>query len=148
MIEATGNLFEYRVDAVVVPVNWTTKANGEAVMGAGVAKQAAERWPWLPVRLGNLIEYAGGVSVRAFPTLPDGLWVVAFPTKGDWRKPASLDLIEGLVPSLLRMAEHYHWRTVALPRLGCGLGQLDWETQVRPILADHLDDRFVVVTPA
>ncbi len=99
MREVMGDLWTVEADAIVIPCNWTTKRNGEAVMGAGVAKQAAERWPWLPVRLGETIQFAGGVSVRAFPTLPDGLWVVAFPTKGDWRRPSDLTLIEGLLPS-------------------------------------------------
>lgn len=143
MREVEGDLIEYPADAIVIPVNWTAKRNGDAVMGAGVAKQAAVRWPWLPVRLGACIGYAGGVSVRAFPT--DGLWVVAFPTKRDWRIASDMALIEGLLPSLLRLTEHYGWRTVALPRLGCGLGGLDWERQVRPALAPIFDDRFVVV---
>jgi hypothetical protein len=34
---------------------------------------------------------------------------------------------------------------VLVPRPGCGNGQLDWE-DVKPILLDHFDDRFIVVT--
>lgn len=144
MLEATGNLFDYPADCLVVPVNWATKRDGAAVMGAGVALQAAKRWPWLPARLGACIADAS-VTVRAFPTLPDGLWVVALPTKRDWHDPADVDLIEAMLPSLLRLAEHHHWRTVALPRLGCGerTGRLAW-SDVKPVLERYLDDKFVV----
>jgi hypothetical protein len=36
---------------------------------------------------------------------------------------------------------------VVMPRVGCGLGQLDWDNQVKPLLEMYLDDRFWVVSP-
>jgi O-acetyl-ADP-ribose deacetylase (regulator of RNase III) len=148
MRQVTGDLFTYPCDAVVIAINWTTKKNGEAVMGAGVALEAAKRWPWLPGSLGNLIRMSPDR-----PTL-SGVWVteagglVCLPTKRDWREPADMSLIETGAHCLAETADRLEWETVALPRLGCGLrtGQLRWE-DVEAILAPILDDRFVVVTP-
>jgi O-acetyl-ADP-ribose deacetylase (regulator of RNase III) len=136
---------------VCIPVNWTTKRNGEAVMGAGVAKQAAERWPWLPRHLGR--------HIRCQPQEPrlfldrtasldeNGPELLGLATKRDWRDPADMGLIEAGVNALAIVTNACGWRTVALPRLGCGLGGLRWE-DVKPILACYLDDRFVVVSQA
>lgn len=38
------------------------------------------------------------------------------------------------------------WRYILLPRPGCGNGSLNWERDVRPVLAPVLDDRFSVIT--
>lgn len=36
---------------------------------------------------------------------------------------------------------------ILLTRVGCGLGGLDWHTQVKPIIGSILDDRFWVINP-
>lgn len=143
-------LDEADVDAIVIPTNWCLNSRGHAIMGAGVARQAKQRWPDLPARLGRLMVTA---TTHTHPCV--GLFavgpnlterVITFPTKHDWRKPADIDLIRRCLPELVSIADSCpSWTTVALPRLGCGLGQLDWVVQVRPLLADLLDDRFVVV---
>ena len=131
-------------------MNWTTKRNGDAVMGAGVAKQAAERWPWLPASLGNFIIRGDGPAVLTFQAHKDdvpGLFhVVCVPTKHDWRQPSTLGLVELGVRTLIPQVNRSRWQTVALPRLGCGLGGLRWE-DVEPVLARYMDDRFVVLVP-
>ena len=145
MREVTGDLWTYPSDALVIPTNTTLRKSGDAVMGAGVAKQAAVRYPELPQRLGMSLRYAAGAAPEHFVMSADGRHIVAFPTKSDWRKPSSLSLIKLGLPVLVQMADYFGWQVVALPRLGCGRGGLEWEMQVRPLLADALDDRFVVV---
>lgn len=145
MREEAGNLFAVKADAIVIATNWTTKQNGDAVMGAGVAKQAAQRWRWLPTFLGDVIRHHQ-IAVHAIRS-EDGPHIVALPTKRDWRNPSDLALIGTMVQQLVWFATEYGWQTVALPRLGCGHGGLDWAVQVRPLLAEILDDRFIVVHP-
>lgn len=146
MREHVGDLFDTPADALVIPINWRTKADGSAVMGAGVALQAGRRWAWLPAHWGMRIRYAAGPQlVTTYPA--DGPALIGYPTKGDWRRPSALADIAALLPTLVARANTAGWRTVGLPRLGCGKGGLDWVTQVRPLLARHLDDRFVVVHP-
>lgn len=143
MREVVGSIFDVKADAIVIPCNWRVKRTGEAVMGAGVAKEAAARFPSLPGALGGAIQ---GSRLPYIPVYQCGpaTHLVCFPTKRDWRKPSDLTLIDDQLPWLVSHADIGGWQTVALPRLGCGLGQLDWATQVRPLLSGLLDDRFVV----
>lgn len=144
MREERGDLFEYPCDALVVPINWRTNRNGDAIMGAGVALAAKKRWPHLQRVLGDQIRRSPDAPHVPIYAMGD-YWMVCLPTKHDWRDPSDVKLIEAGVTALIDQAGGFGWRTIVLPRLGCGLGQLDWEVQVRPLLADLLDDRFVVV---
>lgn len=133
MIERSGDLWAYPSQATVAPTNLQTKSDGTAVMGAGVAKQAADRWPFLPAILGDRYCQAGpGTYVVWTNTMARP--VVCFPTKRRWKDPADLDLIEQSA------------RELVLPRVGAGLGRRDW-TEIEAMLSVLLDDRFVVVTP-
>jgi O-acetyl-ADP-ribose deacetylase (regulator of RNase III) len=145
VIERVADLWATPADARVVPVNWTLKRNGEAVMGAGVALAAAAKYPWLSREQGAFMRMVGpGTAVGVFRTVSGAL--VTFPTKYDWREPSDLELIEKSARELVAATEDQGFRSVALPCVGCGLGRLTW-SDVRVVLAPILDDRFVVVTP-
>jgi hypothetical protein len=71
--------------------------------------------------------------------------VVFFPTKNDWRNPSQLSWIkEGLV-CLAASPAHTQWRkqtrNIHIPKLGCGLGGLEW-ADVRPLIV-----RFAEMMP-
>jgi len=157
MREQRGDLFfpPRGTHAICIPTNGNVRAH-RAVMGAGVAKEAATRFPLLPAVLGPLIEkhgnhvhlltrydsYACIVLEKDF--IP--FHVVAFPTKSSWKRPASLDLIRRSAEELraLFTPEDLN-RPIVLPRVGCGLGGLAWDT-VRPILQETLPgERYVVL---
>jgi hypothetical protein len=113
-----------------------------------VARQAALRFPDLPTWAGERVNRRGNV-VMFYP--PGQL--ILLPTKQHWRDDANLMLIEsgvkwvvGMLSSIVDGAPPPPCRVV-LPRLGCGLGRLSWERQVKPVLEKVLDDRFVVLTP-
>ncbi len=146
MREIVGDLWTVEADAIVVPVCWVLKANGDAVMGAGVALEAAKRRPDLPGRLGQAIqEYPDEPHVLVLAAWP-GKRVVLLPTKRHWRQRSDLDLIQQMAAEDLPMcALQSGLKQVAMPRVGCGFGGLFWKSQVRPVLASILDDRFCVV---
>lgn len=144
MREAVGDVFEYTgADALCIPICWVLKKNGEAVMGAGVAREAAKRWPTLPRVFGEQIQRAPDAPHVPIYAMGD-FWLACVPTKRGWRDPSDLSLIAASVADLVYQAGGFGWQTVVLPRLGCGLGGLSWPDQVRPVLARLLDDRFVV----
>jgi hypothetical protein len=70
--------------------------------------------------------------------------LIAFPVKHVWSDPADPDLIVASAHSLVCLADQRGWQRVLIPRPGCGNGRLNW-ADVRALLADILDDRFVVV---
>lgn len=141
MREMTGNLWDVKADVRVITTNGFIKANGCAVMGRGVALQAANKDPELPRLLGALLRDRGNV-----PTPIDSLagHLITLPVKHNWYEPADLDLIADSIRRLVKIVDDRLFKVVAMPRPGCGNGQRDW-SEVKPLIEPLLDDRFVIV---
>lgn len=142
MKEIVGNIFDVECDAICVTTNSIVKANGELVMGAGLAKQFADRYTSLPNDLGVCV-YRNGNHVYGFQYSKT---VISFPTKHHWKDPSDLVLIAQSARELVQCADDNNLQKIVLPRPGCGLGQLTW-AQVKPVLEPILDDRFYIITP-
>ena len=130
---------------VVVPTNTTIRKDGQAVMGKGLAA-AAQYWGW------DLAKQLA-IHIRRFN---DRLYVchggvlaglICLPTKHDWRRRSELEYVEKGCRELVEVADLLgDSQPIFLPKLGCGLGGLDWEMQVRPVVDSLLEgDRFVLV---
>jgi hypothetical protein len=139
MIETTGNIWDYLGRGIIaITTNGTVSRRGKAVFGAGCARQALERFPGLDVRLGVLLE-SGGNHVHV---LGDGL--VSFPVEETpWSLP-DFALIARSARELRDLTDREGWQLVVVPRPGCGGGGLSW-SQVRPLVAEWFDDRFLVI---
>lgn len=142
MKEVTGDLWAYHAQGawVVITTNGIVAARGTAVMGRGVAQQAAQRFPLLPRALAMNLTQSGN-HVYAFPFCR----VITFPVKAHWRDRAAPGLIRQSVKELVDLVDAGGGvpLPVYLVRPGCGNGGLRWAA-VKPLLAP-LDDRFVVV---
>ena len=144
MREDIGNLWTYPADAVVITTNGFVKKNGEVVMGRGCALEAAIKWPNLPKWIGQAIEDYGN-HVFAFRRDIGNLKIFTMPVKHHWREKADIKLIKRSAEELTAEVNAWGYKTVVMPRPGCGNGQLDWE-DVKPVLEEILDDRFVAIT--
>ena len=165
MIEEEGDMFESYADAMAITTNGFLKKNNESVMGRGCARQLADLYPWMPRELGraigehgncvNPIGYHRGTKIYSFPVKPisvvfDGKNAVGHMArkfrKGEtipgWAAVAQLDLIELSARQLKQLADKENHERILIPRPGCGAGELKWE-DVRPVLNDILDDRFI-----
>lgn len=160
-----GDLWDHweRGNKIVVTTNvgWDlqTRRNN---MGAGMALQAAQRWPWLPEWYGNLcrlyVTRWGQYGPHARPAIPrcparwmpvvelDHLRLLFLPVKPlldfadperSWDQTARLDLIRWGLRQLTR-----HHGQIALAYPGCGNGGLD-KQDVAPFM-EALPDRFTV----
>jgi O-acetyl-ADP-ribose deacetylase (regulator of RNase III) len=126
-----GDLLRAPVEALVNAVNTV------GVMGKGLALAFKQRFP------DSFHSYAvackdGEVSVgRMFVTrnleLVGPRLIIHFPTKQDWRQPSKIEWIESGLADLRNVVVANGIRSIAIPRLGCGLGGLPWE-QVRPLM--------------
>lgn len=140
-----GDLWDYWTRGYYVGITTNTVIrNGKLVMGAGVAKQARDKFPGLDR------EWALDPSEVEEVVLNYEHRLVRIPTKRDWKNPSSLDLIEKSIHGLRWWFgtgyEMLESEQLAIPPLGCGLGGLDWEGEVRPLLEKAgLPDRVVVV---
>ncbi len=144
MQERRGDLWAYVEQGkwVTITTNGEITRSGLAVMGWGVAKEAARRFPGLRVALANQLRVYGN-HVHIFPNER----MLTFPVKESWREAASWELIQRSAGELVEMVDKWVSITeVYLVRPGCGAGRLEWR-QVKPLLAPVLDDRFIVVEP-
>lgn len=134
--------------------NGVVKQDGCLVMGAGCALEALNRFParsgfpGVARLFGEAVSAEGNSVVVLRGELIGESWdLVSFPVKHHYRDRAELSLIERSARRLVELADQRpQWRTVAVPRPGCGLGGRDWKREVEPLLAGILDDRFLVVT--
>lgn len=147
MVEKFGDIWSLAKKEPDVPVVITTNGfvkgpSGLAVMGAGIAKQAKEKWPSIEYILGSSINTKGNIT--SFLGVFDGIKVISFPTKHVWWEKSDLTLIEKSARMLVVLADKFKWPKVLMTRPGCGNGKLKWE-KVKLIIEPLLDDRFIVV---
>lgn len=135
----------------------TVSVNTRGVMGKGLASRAKYQFPDVYVnyqdvcrsrtlRMGQpfLYKREGGLDTQ-LADCPSYLkkgpnhntWFLLFPTKDDWRRPA---LKEGIINGLEWLVNNYERleiKSLAIPALGCGLGNLEW-SDMGPILCQYL----------
>ena len=151
ILNSNKNIFDLpksAFDAVCVTTNSMIKRNGKAVMGAGIAKEADERF-----NLGyKLADYLNKYGNRCFNM---GLYtndqtrktftIITFPTKYDWRNNSDLTLIKKSAKELVSICDKWNIKHCYLTPVGCKNGNLNWNLQVKPILEQILDNRFTIV---
>lgn len=127
-----GDLFESKCQTIVNTVNTV------GIMGKGIALEFKKHFPDMfedyvkrcaegKVRLGEPYLYK-----RLTPP-----WILNFPTKGHWRSVSNLaDVVRGLI-YLENHCREWGIKSIALPPLGCGHGQLEWKI-IGPTLYRHM----------
>ena len=136
---------------IVVPSNTTVRKDGSAVMGRGIAAQAAKKFQKLP--------RAYGTRLRKQKTI-DGFFVfkkraiIMLPVKHDWKDNANVELIKDgldLLSQVLNVDKSI--KSVGIPMLGCGFGGLAYEF-VLPMLFSfirknhaHINRIHIVIPP-
>lgn len=117
-------------------------------MGAGQALEAKKLFPDIEEKLGKYLQkYGNRVFNMGVQMLNSRLMsLITFPTKHHYKDNSDPDLIRQSAIQLKQVANKFDLTKIFLPAVGCGLGKLDYERQVKPILQEILDDdRFVVV---
>jgi len=130
-----SNLFDSSAQVWVNPVNCV------GVMGKGIAKQFAIRFPDML----NYYEHACKVEKSIRPgtiyTVPHAPappnWIVLLATKDHWRDSSKLAWVIDGLDNLAHWCKDEGITSLAIPAIGCGLGNLDWSV-VRPLIFDRL----------
>ena len=133
------DIFNSKSDYIVIPVNMVK------VMGAGLAKQFKEKYPQSFENY-KLINFTKENSV--FPYFS----FIFFATKYHWKDNSDIELIKsGLIQleteikkgcyprPILPTKEDGNRLSIAFPKIGCGLGNLDWN-EVKPLIIKYLGD--------
>jgi O-acetyl-ADP-ribose deacetylase (regulator of RNase III) len=141
MVEiVTGDLFASGAQTLVNAVNC------HGVMGKGIALEFKRRYPDMfrdyqercargAVRLSEPYLYRRSAEPH----------ILNFPTKDHWRAPARLDHIIAGVRYMQGQYMLWGVTSLAVPALGCGLGQLDWDS-VCPVLTRMFGEFTIPVT--
>lgn len=145
MREATGDLWAYPCPAKIITTNGEVNRQGLAIMGRGIALDAATKWPHISKVLGQMLRTGGNhvYSLGAVDVFGGYFNLYSFPTKNLWRNQSDIELIR---QSAIELSGRGEPHSFVLPRPGCGNGGLKWEN-VKPVLEPILDDRFIIVSP-
>ncbi|KKN23705.1 hypothetical protein LCGC14_0902300 [marine sediment metagenome] len=141
MREVKGNIWDFydRGGWITIPTNGSTRNDGKAVMGRGLALQANQRFKGFAGGLGHFLKDHGNVSHVNYIYR-----AITFPVKHHWMDIADINLIEVSALTLPGILDRVELKEIYMVRVGCGNGKLDWK-DVKPILEKYLDDRFIIV---
>ena len=136
-----GDMFDTKYDAYVNPVNC------KGVMGKGLALEFKNRYPM------NFKMYKDICSQDKLKPgyiywcrdLETDQIILNFATKDHWKDPSRIEWIEAGCNRLKDyLKENPHKiKNIAIPKLGCGLGGLNWN-DVRYILLTSFEDLYNV----
>ena len=129
----TGDMFEGNHKYMVNPVNCV------GVMGGGLALEFKNRFPEMFLDYKKMCDLnllqVGSPKLIGVTHNDQLTQVVLFPTKDHYRYDSEISYIAtglyGMQELLSRDID------IAFPKLGCGLGGLDWKV-VKPIMVDFL----------
>lgn len=91
------------------------------------------------------ITYSEG-AVEIIQDLP--LRVISFPIQHRFGGEVDLDLIRQSAKQLMKLIVNKKWTKVLMPRPLGEHEDVDWETQVKPIMEEELDRRVAIVSHA
>ena len=109
--------------------------NCAGAMGAGIAIEFKRRWPRM------FDDYAARCADGRFTLGDVCVWtegehtIFNLGTQEHWRKKAQIPALTKSLGKMLELAAHAGIARVGLPRIGSGLGGLDWP-RVRKILVE------------
>lgn len=131
------DIFTMKTDAIVNPVNCV------GVMGAGLARQFRLKYPemfrdYAKTCMTNTLR-PGTMHVFTISNKDNPKFIINFPTKLHWKDPSEESYITDGLIALRAEIVSKGLQSIAIPRLGCGYGGLEWSFVRREIIR-HLKD--------
>jgi O-acetyl-ADP-ribose deacetylase (regulator of RNase III) len=149
MIEyKSGDILKEDAEALINTVNCV------GVMGRGIALQFKNAFPEnfkaYTAACKNDEVQPGRMFVYETGQLTNPRYIINFPTKRHWRGKSRMEDIEAGLKVLGGVVRQYDIRSIAIPPLGSGLGDLDWD-EVKPrievALAPLADVQVIIYEP-
>lgn len=145
----TGNLFDAPQKVLA------HGCNAKGVMGRGIAVGFRERWPAMYQMYKEMCE-KGDLrpgDLFAYPLIgrtEEDKTIFNLITQDDWRPPgpnATLDFIEGAVENAVwRLTNVLYLRAFAMPKIGAGLGGLEWADVAERLESIETDVSAIIYT--
>lgn len=117
---------------------WVNPVNTLGVSGAGLALQFKNHFP-INHELYNRAcrDKICNIGVCYLTVNEHPQYIINFPTKRHFKDPSSIEYIKEGMVSLLGLIDLYKITSIAIPALGCGLGQLNIK-EVQPLIIEPL----------
>ena len=128
----SGDLFRSPAQVLVNTVNTV------GVMGKGIALKFKRIYPEMFEAYRNHCERGNLQIGQLYLYRTGNKWILNFPTKKHWRNPSKVEYIEAGLRKLRSRCSEMGMTSMAFPELGCGNGELDFETQVKPLMEHYL----------
>lgn len=116
----------------------TNPVNTVGVMGKGLAYQFRQNYPEMDRQYRDLCERGAFTTGQLWLYKTPHKWILNFPTKAHWRDPSRLEYVESGLAKFVSTYAEKGMTSVSFPLLGAGLGGLDWESEVRPVVERYL----------
>ena len=127
------SLFESPAKVLVNTVNTV------GVMGKGIAKEFKRIYPEMFTDYQQLCEREQLGLGQLWLYKTPHKWILNFPTKKHWRSPSKPEYIEAGLQKFVQIYQEARVTSISFPLLGCGNGELDWKTQVKPLMKQYLE---------
>ncbi len=127
-----GDLFQSPAQVLVNTVNTV------GVMGKGVALEFKRLYPEMYRQYRDVCENGQFKIGTLWLYKSPNKWVLNFPTKKHWRHPSRIEYIESGLEKFISTYAEMGIHSIAFPPLGCGNGQLDFKSQVQPLMQKYL----------
>ncbi len=133
----SGNLLDAKTQYIAQGV----ATGSQEGLGTGLALKISTKWADVQQQFKKFTRnnsFSGG-DVFAVPPNENRPGVIYIATQPDMYH-ATLSYLNRGLRNLVKYCKKHHVESVSLPKIGAGLGKLDWETQVKPLLIQHLTD--------
>lgn len=120
-------------------------------MSQGLALQIASAYPDVEREYKEALKQGNLAIGKVWALMPQGApyIVILFPTSPEESRKSKLEYIKQGMENLKDVVEGHGWKTLAMPKLGTGVGGLEWEKVqkviVDTLLSDGLDDVDVYI---
>ncbi len=108
--------------------------NCAGAMGRGVAVEFRKRYPRMYDEYKKLCRDGKFALGDVFCWQHQSVTIFNLGTQKSWRTKAELWAVEQAVEKMVEQAQALGIQRIGLPRIGAGLGGLQWDLEVRPLL--------------
>jgi appr-1-p processing enzyme family protein len=115
------NIFNSKCEYIVNPVNTV------GIMGKGLALQFKEKYPENFEKYKKYCQKGDFTVGKLLIINEKNKKIINFPTKIHWKNKSKLQYITDGLAKLKIAIEKRKINSIAMPKIGCGLGGLDWD---------------------
>ena len=126
-----GDIFNSSCEYLVNPVNTV------GVMGKGLALSFKNKFPNNFKKYKKYCNSGDFVVGKLLITSENNKKIINFPTKIHWKDNSRIGFIIDGLKKLKIAIEKHNIKSIAMPKIGCGLGGLDWNLVFKEICKFH-----------